>query len=179
MILTIVLVLILFGAFRYGYHYGLVRALFRLISRLIIIIVSMLLAHRFGTWINQTFLENLSASFAASSVPDSVTQKASQFLASGIAFSIISIGGYWVLHQIERSLRFLNKIPLIGTVNRLAGGLVYLVLAYLIIFLVLQVTQTWTIDWYRDQLISSRFAQWILNQTPYLSQSIYDWWLAR
>ncbi|MGL5748134.1 MAG: CvpA family protein, partial [Weissella cibaria] len=60
---------------------------------------------------------------------------------------------------------------------RLAGLLVYGLLVYIEIFFVLQLTQTLEIPWYHDAMIQSPVAQWMLNQTPYFSDAIYQWWI--
>jgi len=98
-------------------------------------------------------------------------------LASGLAFGLIMVIGTFIVRSIERSLRFINKVPLLGTMNRLAGMLVYGLLVYVEIFFVLQLTQTWEIPWYHDAMVQSPIAQWILNQTPYFSDAIYQWWI--
>jgi uncharacterized membrane protein required for colicin V production len=179
MILSIAIGLILLLAFQRGHHFGLLRSVFRLLSRVVVFVLGILLAHRLGAWLSTAVLENLGGTFAASNVPDLVSGKATQFLASGLAFALISGIGYWVLNSIERSLKFFNKIPLLGTLNQLLGGLVYLLLAYVTIFFVLQVTQTLAIDWYHKQLVTSTLAQWMLDKTPYLSQQIYAWWVVQ
>ena len=176
-LLSIIIAVLLLAAVLRGRYLGFVRSLLSLGGRFVVYAVAVLMSHRLGSWIHETFLMTVQARWAANGVPEFVSDKANEFLASGLAFGLIMIIGTFIVSSIERSLRFINHVPLLGTVNRLAGMLVYGLLVYVEIFFVLQLTQTWEIPWYHDAMIQSPIAQWILNQTPYFSDAIYQWWI--
>lgn len=179
MVLSILIIAWLLISISRGYQNGLIRTLVRFIGRIIIYVAAILLAHKMGSWLGTFFLDHMTAEWATNGVPEILSDKAGEFLASGIAFFIITTIGYWLLWSIEGGLRFLNNVPVLGTMNRLAGALLAGLMTYILIFFILQVTQTIAISWYRDQLLASPVAQWILNQTPYLSDAIYQWWVVQ
>jgi hypothetical protein len=74
-------------------------------------------------------------------------------------------------------LRFINKVPILSTINHIGGLVVFGLVVYIEIFFVLQITQTLNITWYTENMANSTLAQAILNNTPYLSEAVYDWWL--
>ncbi|APS42090.1 hypothetical protein FOL01_1231 [Weissella jogaejeotgali] len=82
-----------------------------------------------------------------------------------------------IVKSIERSLRFINKIPILSTLNHIGGLLVFGLIVYVEVFFVLQITQTLNIPWYTQEMANSAVAQGIMNNTPYLSEAVYDWWL--
>lgn len=176
-LLSVIILVLLVAAMTRGYTLGFTRSLVSLGGRFIVYAVAILLSHRFGAWIHATFLTTIQARWAANGVPTVLADKANEFLASGLAFGILMFGGSLVLRSIERSLRFINKVPVLGKLNCLAGLLVYGLLVYIEIFFVLQLTQTLEIPWYHDAMIQSPVAQWMLNQTPYFSDAIYQWWI--
>ena len=61
---------------------------------------------------------------------------------------------------------------MIGTVDRLAGGVLSLLVGYVIIFLVLLVLQLWPAEWWQLQLANSGLARLIIDQTPALAHLV-------
>jgi len=178
-LLSIIIIVLMIAAMFRGYHLGFIRSLTSLIGRLIVYIIAILMAHRLGEWLMTTVLTNFATNWAANGVPSMLLDHSNEFLASGIAFGLIMFIGTMLVRSVERQLRFINKIPLLGTLNRWAGLLVYGGLIYIEIFFVLQFTQMLDIPWYHDAMVESPVAQWILNQTPYFSDAIYQWWIRR
>ncbi|GAK31265.1 colicin V production protein [Weissella oryzae SG25] len=179
MVLTFILAIILLLAWRKGYHNGLLRTFIRLIGRVLIWVVALLFAHRLGAWLLTSFFTGTTAQYGVTSMPDVAKDTALQFMTSGIAFGVITMIGYFILRSVENGVNFLNHIPVIGWVNRLLGGLLNIGIIYVLLFFVLQIFQTWQVPWWQNQLTSSDFAQWILTQTPFLSNEIYQWWIAQ
>lgn len=174
---SLIIVILIFLAMIHGYRLGMVRSLTMLVGRLIVYTFAILLAHKLGSWLYSAFFNSISANWTATNVPTTVANQPAEFLASGIAFTIIILIGMSIVKAIERSLRFINKIPILSTLNRLAGLIVLGLVVYVEIFFVLQITQTLNIPWYTQELANSSIAQGIMNNTPYISEAVYDWWL--
>lgn len=161
----------------HGYRLGLIRSLTMLVGRVVVYIFALLLAHRLGEWLYNIFVNGLSAHWTATQIPENAVNQPGEFLASGIAFTIMVVIGMTIVKSIERSLRFINKIPVLSTINRIGGLIVFGLVVYVEIFFVLQLTQTLDVTWYTENMVNSSLAQSILNDTPYLSEAVYDWWL--
>lgn len=161
----------------HGYRLGLVRSLTMLVGRAIVYVFAILLAHRLGAWLYNIFVNGLSAQWTATQVPTNAVHQPGEFLASSIAFAFIVIIGMSIVKAIERSLRFINKVPILSTINHIGCLVVFGLVVYIEIFFVLQITQTLNITWYTENMANSTLAQAILNNTPYLSEAVYDWWL--
>lgn len=179
MVLSGIIIIILLFAFTRGYKIGLLRTFIRLIGRIIIFTVAILLAHRIGSWFATNLLSGANAQYGATSVPHALTHSATEFMASGVAFGLLTMVGFFILRSVENGVKFLNKIPLLGWVNKILGALLNLLIMYVLVFFVLQIFQTWSVPSWQNQLSTSTLAQWMMNETPYLSHAIYEWWLAQ
>lgn len=178
MILSAIITLWVIGAALYGRHLGLIRTITIWGGRVLIWIVAILLSHRLGVFLKDTFFNSIQAQWATA-VPSTLTDNTLEFFSSGIAFALIMLIGSLILRTINRSLTFINKVPLIGGLNRFLGMLVAIIMVYVEIFLILNIVRTWPIDWLQTQLAASPMAQYILNKTPVLSESIYTWFISR
>lgn len=175
--LSVIIIGCLLLAFYHGHRIGFVRSLVRLLGRLVVFGLATLFARPIGVWLSQHLLDQVMTKWATSGTVTWVDGHWGQFFATGVAFSVVVALGLAIVRSLERSMRFVNRIPLLGLVNRLAGALVYGLLVYIEVFLVLSITQALPITWYHQALVSSNLAQWILEQTPYLSQQLYQWWI--
>lgn len=176
MIILIVLGLSLILAFMNGYRYGFVNTLARSIGYFAIAIIAFLFAHPLGKII-ANFINNSYVAFRPN-VPVNVINQGNQFLASSLSFAIIYIIGGFFVHSILKGLNFIKKIPVIGFVNALLGGIISLVLTYVICFFILQMLSLMNIDWVRNQFVQAPILNAILDKTPILSDQIYQWWIS-
>lgn len=175
MVLGIIFGLALVLAFMQGYRYGLVNTIARVIGYVILGIVALLFAHPLGLVITK-FLGDAFVAFRPGA-PNQLVNQGSQFLGAGLGFMIIYLIGGIFVHSILRSLRFIKKIPIINTINAILGGVVNLVLTYIISFFALQLLSVMNIAWVQQQFVDAPFLNSILDQTPILSNAIYQWWL--
>lgn len=72
-------------------------------------------------------------------------------------------------------MKWLNRLPVVGTMNGLAGGVLDLLLGYFIIFAGLLILQLLPFPWWQDQLAASGLAQWMMTQTPGLTHLVISW----
>lgn len=104
-----------------------------------------------------------------------ISTSSNQFFYNGIAFMIIWWGITFLSRWLLRRLNFLKRVPILGTVNGIAGGVLDVVIGYLIIFMVLMVFQLWPSSWWQSQLANSGLAQWIILKTPVLTREAITW----
>ena len=88
-------------------------------------------------------------------------------LAFMIIFSTISFFGHWLLKRTN----WLNRLPVLGSANRWAGGALDVLVGYLIIFMFLMIFQLFPSQWWQDQLAQSGIAQLMIRDTPGMAKA--------
>lgn len=174
MVLTAVIVIILIGCWLHGRRRGLLG--------LVISFAGYLLAWgvaRFGSRLLGPLLAGILPPLGQATPPagasNLVVSAGSTFFYNGLAFmgvfGLVTFLSRWLLRRVN----WLNRLPMVGTVNGLAGGLVDLLFGYLIIFTFLLIFQLLPLPWWQNQLASSGLAQWIITQTPGLGHLVVSW----
>lgn len=95
---------------------------------------------------------------------------------AAMGFMLIMAIGWLVTHFIGTFFRS-SGYGIISKVNRLCGGIINMIFGYIVIFLVLYVLTLLPINGIQLQLEQSQLAQWIIQNTPALSEWIYTWWI--
>jgi len=173
MILSIGILVLLVFNFIVGRRRGLLYMILRLVSFVVAIIAAKFMTQLVGDNLTSLFpvfdaTTNSTGSALNSSNGDS-------FFYNGIAFFITFLIVMKLVKWLIMRLNLLSKIPVIHQINALAGGLINLGLTYVVIFLILTVFQVLPNTWWQDQLALSGVAQWIINDTPVLSQQVVYW----
>ncbi|AEJ24009.1 membrane ancor connecting MutS2 with cell-division Z-ring [Weissella koreensis KACC 15510] len=176
MVITVGILVLFLMAIMNGYRSGLVKTLFRFVGRIIIWVVAVMLSHNIGQFLADNLQWSIGSNWS-SPVTDNLVDKSSSFLYSGIGFTIITVIGFYLLHRLQSGLAFINKVPLVGTANRLAGALLSFIIMYLGVFFFLYIAGALDISLLHEQITYSTLAQIIMQQTPILSEKIYEWFL--
>lgn len=174
MVLSIIILVLLIHGFRRGYRRGFVLTILDVVALLAATVFANLLAKPVGNFLSQLLP---SPEFSGHNLlGESVT---STLFFNGLGF-FIAVTLFWiVVRAIKRASRFFTRLPVIHLANALAGSILGVLIWYVVIFLALQLLMLFSIDWLTDQYQTSEIAQWIVEKTPGLTGSIYDWWLAR
>lgn len=174
MALTAVIVIILIGCWLHGRRRGLLGLAISLAGYLL----AWGLAH-FGARLLGPLLAGILPPLGQAGPPAGagalIAGAGSTFFYNGLAFmgvfGLVSFLARWLLRRVN----WLNRLPVVGTVNGLAGGLVDLLFGYLIIFTLLLILQLLPLAWWQNQLATSGLAQWIIHQTPGLGRLVMSW----
>lgn len=173
MILTLIFLVFLLLMVWSGYSEGLVHVLARLAVWALVFymatVLSKPLAELFSSWV--------SGQFARPGVPQTVSREGTQFLSSGLAFTVVMMVGSMIGHFLLRPIRFVRRLPFLGQLDGLLGGLVFLAIGVVVSFFVLQVLSVLPNAWLQMQFSQSQFLNQFLDSTPVLSNQIYQWWL--
>lgn len=173
LILSLVILGVLIFGFRRGYRRGLVLQILNTIGYIIVWVAARFLARPLATGIGQ-FIGNLSLDSSVSAVTAS---QSSSFFLNGLAFSAILTVGFFIVHRVAYGVNKVTWLPVIHQVNSLAGGLINLVIRYVVIFLILNLMILLPVQGFQTSYQASPVAQWIVKQTPVLSKQVYHWWL--
>lgn len=96
---------------------------------------------------------------------------------NGLAFVLILAAGWLVTRIVGSMLHSLAFLPILKTLNNLGGGILGFLIQYIGIFLLLTLASMVPIDFLQQQFSESGLAYWIVSETPYISQTIYEWWV--
>ncbi|KRL28580.1 hypothetical protein FD27_GL001578 [Limosilactobacillus frumenti DSM 13145] len=172
MILTTIIILLLLASFGLGHQ----RGIFTMVASVAVYIIAwvgaQMISPLVGNWLVNIFPQ------ANGTTPLSGDQLAhldlNQFFYHGLAQLVIFIVLIIVLHIILRKLGWIKHLPILGTIDRLAGGIVAVICCYLVIVVVLLIGQLWPNGWWQVQLANSELAQWMVSQTPVISEQMID-----
>ncbi|MBC1315870.1 CvpA family protein [Listeria booriae] len=173
MILNVIIIIFLVGGFFNGYRNGVLRQL--------IITIGYLLSY----FVAYKYYEMLAPHLTFIPYPE--LDKANDFYVlleslhtenayyNSIAFLIIFIVATIIVHMIASLFKGVTKVPVLRQVNGLIGALLGVLTTYLLIFLVLYVGAIFPAEWAQNAITGSSVAEWILKNTPWLSESFYKW----
>ncbi|WP_125573465.1 CvpA family protein [Levilactobacillus huananensis] len=172
--LSLIIIVLLVLGFHRGYRRGLLRQILNTIGYFVVWIVARLLSRPLAAGIGK-FVGDLSLDSSASVATAS---QSSSFFLNGLAFSAILTVGFFIVHRIIEMVNKATKLPVIHQVNGLGGGLINLVVRYVVIFLVLNLLILLPMTTFQNSYQASPVAQWIVKETPLLSERLVHWWLA-
>lgn len=173
MVVTVLIGVCLILGYHYGSRRGLLRMVLNLVSYLIAIIGAKIFAISVGSFLANIF--PIISSNQQTGNNTSVGTDGNLFFYHGVAFLVIFILIMAICRIIVRKFNLITKLPVIHQANAFAGGLISLALVYVTIFLLLTVFQIIPNQWWQDQITNSVVAQWIINNTPLLTQMIGNW----
>ncbi|MDF7627409.1 CvpA family protein [Lactobacillaceae bacterium L1_55_11] len=171
-ILIIGIAVVLLMAYR-GYQDGIMTVLGRLILWILIFYLALRLSRPLGDFLTQM----VTGHFVRPDVPSVYSDDGTPFLASGLAFTLILLLGKLLMHFILRPIHLIRHIPVLGQLDGLLGAVGEAGLALVICFFVLQVLSVIPNAWLQDQLVTSPILNRFLNEFPFFSENIYQWWL--
>lgn len=179
MIINMIILLILLGCWLNGRRRGLIALVISTVTYFIGWVVARFGAKSFGMILSSILpsIGHQEATTNGTAISGMLTVSSNQFFYNGIAFIIIFYGITFLSRWLLKRVSFLKKVPVLGTVNGWAGGLLDVVLGYLIIFMVLMIFQMWPAAWWQDQLTNSGLAQWMILKTPILAENALHWFM--
>lgn len=173
MILSTAILIILVAGIVHGWHRGLLVVVVSLGIYLLSLVVSRATAPVVGGI--------LAAGRPELSSPTSYTNallahtNATVFFYNGLAFTVIFVIVSFILHWAARQFNWLRRLPLLGSLNGLAGAVVAGTITYLMVYVLLLIFQLWPNGWWQYQFSQSEVAQWIVNNTPQLASLFVSW----
>ena len=170
-----VLIILCFG-FLMGLRRGFILQLIHLTGFIIASIIAYLyydqLAPKLTLWVPYP---NLSTNLTLPSVFDNVNLEDAYYRA--IAFVVIFFAVKILLQIIGSMLDFVAQIPVLKQLNIWAGGMLGFIEVYLIMFILLFIAALLPIESIQGSLTDSILAEFMIKQTPILSQLIQDLWI--
>src|SRR5699024_8948635 len=95
---------------------------------------------------------------------------------NAIAFAIIFFSIKIILQIIASMLDFVASLPILNSINQIAGAILDFLVIYLIIFVVLFILSLIPIGNTQEWINDSFIALFIIDHTPYLSEKVKTLW---
>lgn len=173
--IDLVIIILLVAGLVSGARRGLIVQLIQMAGFLISIIVAYLyykpLAEKLVLWIPYPSVdENTTLKFAVEQLD--LSQTFYQLLAFALIFFVVK----FAIQILASLFDFLRYIPILGGLNRLLGGVLGVVEAYLLIFIVLYVLALLPIDGIQKYIEESFLTTLMLEYTPILSKVFQHLW---
>lgn len=162
MLVTIIILLLLILAFRYGYKRGLLQTLLSMAGYIVIFVLAIMLAKPMGQALALS-LPKLTANSGFSTMFYQV-----------LSFWIIAIVGSIIYRFLVRTVNGITRLPLISQINAFMGAALSTLLMYVVIFFGLLLMASWPSENVRTTVQESNVAQWILTKTPGFSKEVFN-----
>ena len=169
MILSLIIVILLILAFRYGLRRGLVLAMLNFVTYAMVLALSLILAGGLGDFL-ATLLPSLNSESTSFLLWTNVNL--SQVFYRIIAFWIIAISLGLVFRFGTGLIAGVFKLPVLSQLNSLLGGVLACLIMYGLIFFGLVLLATWPNQDINALVSNSTLAEFILEQTPLFSQEL-------
>ncbi|WP_311408020.1 CvpA family protein [Liquorilactobacillus uvarum] len=175
MFISLLIIVVLVFAYLRGARRGFFLTLMNLVGIVVLFIIANKYADTVSSWLKNIFAfftENASWSEAGNSALSGST-----LFYHGIAYWLIIILGGIIFGSIARKLNLLTHLPVVSQINAIAGGVLSLVIAYLLIFASLLILVGWPTENVSRSVKNSPVAMYILKETPIVSQNLYQKYL--
>ncbi len=173
MLVSVIIILILLLAFRYGYKRGLIKTLLSILGYVIVLLLSLYFSGPLGGFLTKYMpaLDKTDGNQLVNS-SDSLTIIFYRVLAFWILAIILGI----ILRFITQTFSSVTNLPVLSQINSLTGGLVWFLAAYILVFLGLLLLATSPTKNIQGSLVRSPVAEYIMKETPVFSRQVLDHW---
>lgn len=165
MFLSIIIILLLLVSTISGYRLGFTKRIVNLIGFGFTLVAASMFNPDFGNWIMTDIMQK----------PMVEATDIDKMFYRFIAFFIIMLVGKLIVRMITRLVPTSSrKKGLISWIDGVAGAAISFAITYFVSHLVLSMFMALQLDWFIQQTVDSDFLQFILYETPGLSQGIFN-----
>lgn len=172
---SIIIVILLILAYRYGFTKGIMGLIVRVASFILVALLAGVLSHRYGP-VLAAKLPRFSGE--SQGVLANLGLNLNEAFYQLILFWLFTIGLGILVRMMLGPLTVVANLPGISLVNRVLGGLVTSLLMYGVLFLILLLLSSWPNENVRASVTDSTLAQIMLEKTPVVSNKILKYWLS-
>ncbi|WP_430536149.1 CvpA family protein [Listeria rocourtiae] len=173
MVLNVIILILLIGGFFNGYRNGVLRQLIITIGYLLSFFVAYKYYEALAPHITFIPYPELDKSNDFYALLETLHTENAYY--NSIAFLMIFLVATIVVHMIASLFKGVTNVPVLRQVNGLIGAALGVLQTYLIVFLILYVGAIFPAEWAQNAISGSSVAEWILKNTPLLSDAFYKW----
>jgi len=171
-IVDILLVGLFFISIVRGYSRGFIIQFFSLISAIASIIIAYMFYPVMSTLIKPFFkIKELDEIF---SLPIPITIPVNEIAANAVAFALMFFIVKIALMLIGRTLNILSKLPLINSINRIAGSALSTIELFIIILVLVNVASLMPFESAQNVIEESSICQYILTECGFIREKIIE-----
>ncbi|MDJ0330948.1 CvpA family protein [Planococcus sp. S3-L1] len=93
-----------------------------------------------------------------------------------LAFALIFFVVKFALQLVASMFDFLKFLPVLGFFSKILGAILGFIEAYILLFIFIYVFALLPLDVVQNQLENSGLAQSMIENTPYFSEKVKEWW---
>ncbi|KAA0957898.1 CvpA family protein [Planococcus kocurii] len=93
-----------------------------------------------------------------------------------LAFALIFFVVKFALQLVASMFDFLKFLPVLGFFSKILGAILGFIEAYILLFIFIYVFALLPLDVVQNQLENSGIAQSMIENTPYFSEKVKEWW---
>lgn len=170
-ILDIIVLLLIAGAALNGLRRGFVRQVARLVGFVLALVIAFRFSPDLAAWLRERIplSEETGTGFWMSLF------SVDTLLFRIVAFVLLFFVTHFVVRRIAGMLHGVVKLPVLNSVNRLAGGLLAILQIGLILLIVINVLQFIPGPKMQSILQDSWSATWLIDQTPVFTNWLEEW----
>ncbi|MBM7706728.1 putative membrane protein required for colicin V production [Chryseomicrobium aureum] len=173
--IDILLLIILVGGIIVGAKRGLIVQLIHMIGFVVALIVAFKyykpLAEKFVLWVPfPAITSNSQLSFAVEALD--LDQTFYRIIAFALIFFIVK----FALQIVASMFDFLKFLPVLGQISSILGAILGFIEIYFLLFVLLYVLALLPVDMIQTAIGGSAIANFVLENTPFLSEAVKDWW---
>lgn len=173
MILNAIILILIISNFFKGFYVGFIRQLITLIGYILAIVVASMYYDKLAPYLNFIPHPNFDTTSNATAFLDALQNEAVYY--NVLAFIIIFIAATIIVHMIASLSRGITNLPVLHQINGLLGAVLGAVTSYIYIFVLLYFAALFPIHWLMEAINDSSVAQWMMQNTPILSEQFVDW----
>lgn len=171
----ILLLIILIGGLVVGAKRGLIVQLIHMVGFIVALIVAFTyyksLADKFVLWIPfPAITTNSQLSIAVE------TLDLDQTFYRIIAFALIFFVVKFALQIVASMFDFLKFLPILGPISSILGAILGFIEVYFLAFVFIYVLALLPVDFLQTAISNSGLANFMLENTPFLSEAVKNWW---
>ncbi|ALS79033.1 CvpA family protein [Planococcus kocurii] len=173
--LDILLVILLIGGIIVGAKRGFIVQLIHMIGFVVALVAAYKyykpLSEYFVLWIPYPAI-NENSQFTLVVDQLDLDQTFYQLLAFALIFFVVK----FALQLIASMFDFLKFLPVLGFFSKILGAILGFIEAYILLFIFIYVFALLPLDVVQNQLENSGIAQSMIENTPYFSEKVKEWW---
>ncbi|AQU79011.1 CvpA family protein [Planococcus faecalis] len=173
--LDILLVILLIGGIIVGAKRGFIVQLIHMIGFVVALVAAYKyykpLSEYFVLWIPYPAI-NENSQFTLVVDQLDLDQTFYQLLAFALIFFVVK----FALQLVASMFDFLKFLPVLGFFSKILGAILGFIEAYILLFIFIYVFALLPLDVVQNQLENSGIAQSMIENTPYFSEKVKEWW---
>lgn len=177
--LTIVILLIFVLSFYMGWRRGLIMQAIRFLGYIITFILATQFFEPLSKWIEMLIpFPSIQPDTQLAIYDEAISFMLDTAFYRVLTFMLIGLIGWLVTNYVSLFFNRLMYYDVLHHINRIGGGIINLIIAYIVVFIILFALSLIPIEFIQQQFVNNPLAYGIVANTPLLSDFAAQMWLS-